>query len=570
MKLRFVRNEKISGTFPVSFNRIADEIKQSFVQAVESASRVNAENIDWWVSSPASRNIVLSPLYYYCCCIAYVKACVNMYRPNIQIQTDSPALKSMIERYLGKHNRIEVSMVRLAFGQGLKKFIQPIYQCFKIPFLQLLFYTFAKLTPYRVASPPVEPITLIDTFVMPGFIEKDRYFTGMFQLLNKKEKKSCWFVPLSIGFKPWQYLGVVKVLRSSKRHFLLKEDYLKVRDYLYAWAYVLRIFSIRRETCMFDGIDIWPLIREELASLNGFESSFNALLNYCFAKRLKENGIKLRLVVDWFENQSVDRGWNAGFRKFFPNTKTQGYLGYIPNVYPFFMHPTQEEMRNNIIPHEIIVIGEELVKSVKTFCTDVAVRVGPAFRFQGVFRKRRFFPSERGYKICVALPIRIDEATYILRIVVKAIKRFDHNEPIRLWIKTHPAVPASLIRKPFVNVIPEQFTFIDHNENFNDRIEKANLLISSGSSTCAETLAKGIPVVVVLNRTGMNQSPIPESISEDILRVCFTTKEIAEAIRYYINTDSVKSEKFKILSKTIRQKLFRPVTRDSVREFLDF
>lgn len=65
MKLYFTADAKIDPEHSVLFNHVAINIRESFVDAVESLSRQNKDSIDWWVSSPASRNTIASPLFYY-------------------------------------------------------------------------------------------------------------------------------------------------------------------------------------------------------------------------------------------------------------------------------------------------------------------------------------------------------------------------------------------------------------------------------------------------------------------------------------------------------------------------
>ena len=569
MKLNFTLNENISDAYPVDFNQISVNIRKTFTECVDSISKNFADKIDWWVSSPASRNVALSPLFYYCCCLFQLKKLNEKHCQDLVIITDSKALKNITEKYLTDNRpTISLKFKQLPFKQRLIQLLKIVYIQVKIPLSQLLLHVIVKVSRFLSKTIELDEIILIDTFISPGFIEKDRYYTGMTEALSDDEKKSCYFVPLLIGFRPWHFLHVVKKLRESRRNLIFKEDYLKIRDYFFAWGYTFRTRFFKKATCRFQGFDIWPLVREELNSLNGFESSFAALLNYRFAKRLSEKHVPLKLVVDWFENQSVDRGWNAGFRKFFPTIKTIGYLGFISNAYPYFMHPTEEEMKNKVIPQEIYVIGKNLVGSVKRFCMDINVKVAPAFRFQGVWKERRYYPPKTGYTVCVALPARNDEASHIFRLIVEAKRVLD--EQIRFIIKPHPAVPVSQIIDNLGEEISGRFEFIDGNGDFNDWIEKSHLLISSGSSTCTETIVKGIPVIVVLNRSSMNQNPIPDSIPKDIWRVCYSSQELINAVLYFAKKRSRISSESIELCRSMKQKLFAPVTRKGVREFLNF
>lgn len=104
--------------------------------------------------------------------------------------------------------------------------------------------------------------------------------------------------------------------------------------------------------------------------------------------------------------------------------------------------------------------------------------------------------------------------------------------------------------------------------DFNDCVEKSDLLISSASSACMETLAKGIPVIIIGNSHGLTHNPVPETITGDIWRLCYTTNEIAKAIQFYKSRAHEKIKEHEALGRRIREEYFEPVTGEGVRRFL--
>ena len=565
MKLYLTTDAKIDPEHSVLFNQIAIDIRKPFIDLIESISRQNAKIIDWWVSSPASRNTFASPLFHYCCCIALLQELIRTKERFTEIITDSRAFKKIIEDYLTKQGvNARVTLSRLPVKRRIKELVRPIYTIFGIPLNHLMLFFAAKLTQSLCKPLTSEPLTLIDTFVMSGYIEKDRYYPGLLDALSEKEKHRVWFVPHLYGFRPWQFLRVVKKLRKSDRNFILKDDFLKFRDYWYAWQNYFHIRGLKIKPSLFCRVDISPLVREELKGFRNVSLSYLPLLNYRFAKRLKQAGINLRLVVDWFENQVIDRGWNAGFRCFFPDIETVGYQGFMAQAHYLCMFPTEVEKDNKVIPHKVAVIGKGLVQSARKFCSDLDVCIAPAFRFQHVCQKRKYFPDEKVYTILVALPIIISEAVYILKLLVC---KSNNGADIRFWIKPHPATSEVQIKAAYGVAKAKQMKFVSG--DFKDYVEKSNLLImSSASSTCMETLAKGIPVIIIGNRHGLSHNPIPETITEDIWRMCYSSEEIAEAVRFYQQRTPEKIKEHEEVGKKIREEYFEPVTREGVRRFL--
>lgn len=564
-KLNFCFEGKLEPRWAQLYNDIAQRIHKPFIVLIDSISKQHAKTIDWWVSSPASRNTLISPLFHYCCCIALLQELIRKKESISEIMTDSRAFKKIIEDYLARQGiKAKVTLARLPIKQRLQEIIRPVYTLFGIPLRHLILFIIAKVTQHMRKPVLSEPLTLIDTFVMHNYIEKDRYYPGILSALSEKEKESIWFVPHLYGFPSWQFLQVIKRLRKAERNFVLKDDFLKFGDYWCLWRHLFRIHKLQINPSFFQGLDISPLVLEELTGFRNISSSYIPLLNYCFVKRLKEAGVKLRLVINWFENQNIDRGWNAGFRRFFPDVETIGYQGFIATTHYLCMYPTKEEKDSRVIPRKMAVIGKGLAQSARTFCSELDICIAPAFRFQHVWQKRKYLPDEKTYTILVALPIVISDAVYILKLLAHAAD--EGTDAVHFWIKPHPTASQSQIQTTFGAAWPERFEFVDG--DFKDCVEKSHLLISNASSVCLETLAKGIPVIVVGNRHGLTHNPIPKNITADIWRLCYTPEEIATAIQFYKSRSPEKVKEYEEIGKKIREEYFEPVTREGVRRFL--
>jgi hypothetical protein len=384
-------------------------------------------------------------------------------------------------------------------------------------------------------------------------------------VLTEEEKKIIYFVPTY--HKPRNLLLLFRKLRTDKNNFLLKEDFLKICDYFFGWQYLWYIYRKKISPCFFLGVDISPLVREELRSFKSFSSAYIPLLNYRFAKRLRQADIKIRLFVNWFENQVIDKGLNAGFNRFFSDAPSIGYQGFIITPHCLCMYPTIIEKENNVLPKEVAVIGRGLINSARKFCPDLNVLVAPAFRFQGVWENRKYYPEEHIFTIMVALPVMLDVGDEILKLLERCLKKRDLTG-VRFWIKQHPDNNFEMIKKQFASPWPEQFEFVDG--DFNDCAEKSNLLISTGSSSCMHALARGIPVIIIGSQSGLTHNPIPPDIEQDLWRLCYDIDELSNVIDFYMNRDEQTVHHHEIITEKVRKEYFKPVTRESVRKFLKF
>ena len=69
-------------------------------------------------------------------------------------------------------------------------------------------------------------------------------------------------------------------------------------------------------------------------------------------------------MIDWWENQATDKGLNKGINTFYEKTKIVGYLGYAPRDMELQLFATETELRNNLVPKKMTVIGKGLVNKL--------------------------------------------------------------------------------------------------------------------------------------------------------------------------------------------------------------
>lgn len=550
------------------FNQIAVEIRGIFHQFIEQISIPYGRSLDWWGEGPASRNTYASPLFHYCCSIILVRRLLREGAPIDQIITDSKSFCKILQELARLHNaRISIRVLRFQqfkyFRRWLKQMLRPWYYPIKFAVLHCRIKYVAWRTRPLARPLPAEPLTLIDTFIF-GADDNNHYYPGLWENLTEQERKLVFFVPQF--YCPRQLGKLLKKIRSAPINYLLKEDFLTWRDYIYAWSHIFRVRKMGFEDAEFAGLNMSALIREELRSNIGFYSAFLMLLNYRFFKRIKEKGIKIRLAVDWFENQVIDKGWNGGVRDFYPQTSTVGYQGFIVSAHYLCMFPTTLEKELKIIPKEVAVVGKGLIIRTKYFCPDLVVQTAPSFRFQGVGGDRtRQCPVLDYFTILVALPMHFQERQDIISIVSAMFKDLKEQN-VRFWIKPHPTSASKNIIRGFSGMLSNKFQFVQGNLNF--LAEQTDLLISSSSSSCLQLLANGVPVIVIGNQYGLTYNPIPEEITNEIWSLCYTAEETLDEVKKYQSQKNKQQREYIEIGKSIRELYFEPVTAESVRTFL--
>jgi hypothetical protein len=314
-------------------------------------------------------------------------------------------------------------------------------------------------------------------------------------------------------------------------------------------------------------MDISPLIREEILTFSGFNNAVGALLNFRFAKALKNNRINLRLVINWFENQSEDKGWNAGFSQFYPNIHSIGYRGYITSDLYLCTLPSKCENINNVLPREIAVIGKGLRDSTKEFDSTLKTKIVPALRFSHLWENNLVIPSSKYFTIFFALPYSWVESNEIFQALINNLDYLINNN-IRIIVKTHPTMNIEYVKNMIVSNHSNIFSLVD--ESFIHCLSKSDMVISGMSGAVIESIVFGIPVILLRNRRGITFNPIPKEIPQGIWTMCDSSDKIIGLIQKYSSISDEQLQSYKELGKQVRESYFEPVTKEGVQEFMKF
>lgn len=566
MKLDLSYHGDIPDRYLVLYNSIAFEVRRSFTAFIESVSESHIGNLDWFLCGPASRNIFTSPLFTYCCGLAFLQSLIDQHVSVDEIVTDSPALRKIIRNWLKSRNLSIPVRLKGSIFCRLKEPCTILYRLFGYLYVHLWTFIQARRTLSLQKPLPEKPLTIIDTFVMQGFIEKERYYTGMLDYLKDDEKETFYFVPTFYRIGPAKINKVLKRLRTCKKNILLKEDWLRVSDYFFAFGYAGRVRKLKIRRAVFNGCDLAGLIQEEIRSYRWLGNTMIGFLNFRFAQRLKEAGVSLRLVINWFENQIVDKGWNAGFNLHFPETPTVGYQGFITTPYYLCALPTVNEKKSGLLPQKISVIGKGLIKAKQEFCPGLSVNVAPALRYSHLFAQNEaeiLSKKSKTFTVLVALPFSLYEAKNILEMIRTSSSKLP--EDVNLLIKKHPTTALEQIQD--IDCFDKKrMEFVEG--PFDEILKTSDLLISSISSVCLEALAKGIPVAAIGNQKGLTLNPIPKTIHSDIWSLCNCAEDLLGSIQFYYVRDQETVLRHRREGERIRDDFFAPVTEKAVRNFL--
>lgn len=558
------------------FNLVSIDIREKFNSLISLLSIQHSKSLEWHLSSIVSRNTYQSNLFIWCCQLALVQRLFEEDENPDVIFTDSSGMKQVLMNFYqdkGANVRIIYSS---SISDRFTKMVKPVLSFGNNVLSMSKFYFYSRLTKNKNTTTFSAPITLLDSFVLQSSFKENnnyyinRYYPGIFDYLSNKRSKFVFYLPTLEGVK--NYWKTFKKLRCEENNFLLKEDYLRFGDYCTSFNSMFKTlrlaYLINKESSQFLSFNILSLIHEEIKCTWTNRSTTQAILNYRFVKRLYEQNVPIRLVIDWNENQAIDRGLIKGMHDFYPQTPTIGYQGYIvSSQFNIYIHPTSYENSYGVIPDQLAVIGRGLINATKEFCLDLNVITAPAFRFQKVWNDDPIQTKDSKKTILIPLPITLTDCKNILESVATALLEI-HYFKIAVLIKPHPSLDQNKIMKLFKGKWPDCFKFIE--DDFHDILKSSNLVISSTSSACVESIAKGVPVIIVGNKTGITQNPIPVEIKDDIWELCFGTISLVNAITFFLSRTKEKTLEHIEVGKKIRVEYFERTTRETVLKFLKY
>jgi glycosyltransferase involved in cell wall biosynthesis len=566
LDLRF--NGKLSPKINQIFNRISYQNRSEFNDMVTVLSQPHKDNLDWWAQGPASRNTFSSPFFHYYCSIVLILNLIEdkLFIPK-EIIVDSSKLKAIITNILDdfgiKHCKVRKY---IDYNTFIKKRLK---RYFSSPVLFLR--KAVQLTIARITQTPQttiffsNPVTLIDTFVSPGYEKIDRWYGCLWDNLSPKRRAETYFVPTFVNIPLRAWYSIYVSLRSNPRNYILKEDYLNFRDLLYSFNHKKRLKKLIIDPYYVSGYDISGLVREEFENNTDFLTVIDSLLTYRFIKHFSESRNKVSLAIDWFEGQVIDKAWNMAFKTYYPKVKTIGYRPFGP--FPFYLcsYPIQIEKESGVIPDTIAVYGKGLTSNIQEFLPELDVIVVPSLRTQHVWEwDLNFQKPEDGTKkinVLITLPESIHST---LRIVKELFELNNQNSSVldstNCIFKLHPNCSVNKEFKKLRSLVSDKFMFSEE-KSFAILLKKTDLLITEASGSSLEALACGIPVIIMESSYGLNHSLIPESIPKSLYQKTKTTRQLGDALKNFIHLPLEIREKHRLMSKQIREDYFEPVSQ---------
>ena len=452
--------------FPNKVREVYEKIyiknRKNYTTWIDKIGKKFSRNIDWWMTSPSFRSPYVNRLLNYFSVIDTLNILRN---EKIRLSTDSKTFRRLIK------DRFENSKIDIYLKKSNRGFINKLSNYLKSIVYQIVIFIFVKTFKER-ENLSNKDLVLIDKFVTLNKSQNLSYFP---KFLNAKNIRIVpTFIPTLNLFK---LVKIFNYLKNNDHKFLYKEQYLKVNDLYFAFAHIFRRKIFSNQKFYYKKINVSELIHDEIENFNDFYSINSGLLNYKFFDRLSKERVNVLKSFNWFENQIIDKGWNFGFRKYFPKheLKSYGYQDFNKHYNLISNSPSVLEKSSKVTPNKIIIISNYFKKITNEFTKNQKVVVAQSERFKELV-KIKTSPLKKREKILVIL----SGIRNIDKILVKLITKVCFlNKKITIYIKPHPILNINQIISK--NDIP--FNLIVYENNLKKILDKSLITITAGPSS---------------------------------------------------------------------------------------
>ncbi len=552
-------------------NQVADDLRTEHVEWVDMLNRTNGGHLTWWFGAVSSRDIYSSNLFLYnCYLIALQRIWQNPEtRPNIII-ADSPGLAECIELWI--KTNFTNAIVKKELSR--KSFLRDIRPCLQyVQALAILGMRCLAALLTRIGSNTEKkkgyggPFVVVDAFVHEDSIAdngvfRDRYFPFLHEFLQSKGHQVLVH-PILYVFSN-NYISMFRRMRKSYTRFIIPEDYLHFSDYAAALAAPLALRNMKKLQGCFKGIN-FDQVLQEIHRLQSPAPVIQAILSYRLWRRLRQSGIELSWVINWYENQVIDKALIAGVREAYPDISIIGAQIFVPPPNLLSVYPSQSEHDADFTPDIILQTGESQCQTALRYAHAIPCKAAAALRYAHLYAQGN---TERilnhNDAVLVLLPFYMDEALEILDTLMEAMKEVPAGT--EFLIKYHPDYDSAteIIDAFGCNRWPKEFRIWDG--SLSAAFEKAAVVIAANSSAMVEAMVLGIPVIFIKRQSNLNMNPLAE-ISSDGFVSCENSLQVASEIARYRSLSQEERDVLIFKGLLLRDQYFTKVDDNSLKAF---
>lgn len=409
---------------------------------------------------------------------------------------------------------------------------------------------------------------LVDSFLTDKDVSESGsywspYFPGLVAWYQERGIRAAHY-PVLDGV-PLTRLGpLYRRLSRSEEMFVPFERFIKLSDVIVAVAQCLRNAFLPRlpRVTPFRGLNVNPLV-QELRIAAAAVGLFPLLLLKA-PMRLAACGIAPKWMIDWFENQPIDRANCAGFsRAPFP-CKVVGVKQYP--LYPNFtsLFTTSAEIRAGVGPKDQWVCGPVFMDPAREFDNVGSYRVVPALRYAHLYAQGCAERRERD--LLVILTHSREESLGMLAQVIGVVPEIARFfERVVVGLHSDARITAAEVHRQWPEAFFKQLLVSAQGET-DKFLSTARVAVSGGTSKALEAICRGIPVVLIGRRVGLDLNPL-FSADTRLWNTAYGPEELRSAMKAWLPTHPISLGERINIGNRLRRGYFWPVTEEAMKAF---
>ena len=515
--LDLTKDGVLPGDLLARLDTLSAEHRQAFDLMVAALSKGREKNIDWWVCRTATRNNHASQLFARCMQLTLVRT-LHSEGKLTGVLVDDPALATVL--YSGG---IPIEYLGGRFSKRWRGIARTLREITSVMFHLLAAAIFTRLTRAERRLPPY-PLIVVDEFVNRDSFRAgrfvDHYFEGLPTTLLPEDANRLCIMPTFYRIR--DYRSTISAMRQSNYNFLLREDYLKFSDYMFALCHWLRSTHLCGRKIRFSEFEVGPLIDSDIRAGRFSYSSVQSLLSYRFLRNAKRLGLNISHLLDWYEGQDIDHAFAAAINW---HTIPITHVGYRPVAPPGYLSvtPTQHEVEAEVVPRILAVVGTRARMELSSKLTGTEVRAAPSFRYR-TLRNLQTVDKGASKNILVLLPLDISAVGRCAEIIKPLVR----DDPTIHWhIKFHPLMPRHEAVRAFGEQA-EMLRIVDGPYYY--WLARCDLIIGGSTNALAEAVAVGIPAICLATGNQPTEIPIPPWAPDGLWAMCYTSNDLARLI----------------------------------------
>lgn len=494
--------------------------RKNYFRIIEKISKKKFNNVDWWVSPLGERNNFSSQLFHY----------IRIIDTLIIIQKKKIFLKKIILENIYLFALLKKNFPQYEFFLKKKKNNNSHYifiiKHIIVFILSKLFKKKNKILKYK------KNMILVDKFISSTDINQDRYYNNFFD----KKKINAVYFPTIVNLSISKIFLIIKKIQKNDK-YLNKIDLLSFKDFLYSLNFITRRKRLFVKKVFYYKYNISDLINSEINTNSNLNASIIGIQNYLFAKKLNENKLSIKKIINWFENTAVDKGLNFGVKKYLKNVELIGYQGFTTFKEFMCLDPLDYEKKFRVLPDKIICVGRNLIFAKKEFSKNISIKLGPALRFDHIHKnhkKERFLNS-----VLVNIDLDYDNARLIIESLIKT--DFYKKYGGKLFVKPHPLLDV----KKVLNINSKKNIYLIKG-NVYELASKFKVAVSSGvTSSITETIVAGCKMCFPFDNFTDAYSLQIIKTPKSCYKVCKNTKELSDYL--ILNTNKNTNNKVSLI-----------------------